>query len=404
MTRSTAPAALTATLTGLHAADQLALAALPLIATLTFGAGPGAVGALIAAQGAAWLLVALPAGVLVDRAPRAVMLRRAAGAAAVLCLLAMAAPGTGWLALAAFLAASAVVPGVLAAFSIVPQLVPRQGLAGANAGLELARAMATLAAPPLAGFCAAWGRPEAALALAAGAGLVATLAASRLPPVPSAAPTQRPGIVAAIVEGARFVRAEPHLAAIALVAMAWNSAFFALQAVLVPLALGPLGLSPTATGLALGAYGAGLVAGALCAPWIGARTRPGFALLAGPLLSVVAILPILTAPWGAAMLCLALGQFLLGFGPMLWQIAQTSLRQSVTPTGLLGRVAATIQVAVFGVRPLGALAGGALAAWQGPQAAVWLAAFGFIASLLMLAGSVLPRLRVLPGVAPQYSR
>jgi hypothetical protein len=81
---------------------------------------------------------------------------------------------------------------------------------------------------------------------------------------------------------------------------------------------------------------------------------------------------------------------------MLWQIAQTSLRHSVTPAGLLGRVGATVQVAVFGVRPLGALAGGALAAWQGPEAAVWLAAFGFLVSLLVLLRSPLPQLRALP--------
>jgi predicted MFS family arabinose efflux permease len=174
--------------------------------------------------------------------------------------------------------------------------------------------------------------------------------------------------------------------------------------VLVPLALGPLGLSPAATGLALGAYGAGLVIAALLAPWIGARTSPGFSLMAGPVLSVAAVTAILAAPLGAAVACLALGQFLLGFGPMLWQIAQTSLRQSVTPAGLLGRVGATMQVAVFGVRPLGALAGGALAAWQGPQSAVWLAAFGFAVSLVVLMASVLPRLRVLPGLAAQYSR
>ncbi|MES2713839.1 MAG: MFS transporter [Pseudomonadota bacterium] len=400
MPRLAAPPALTMTLAGLHAADQIASAALPLIATLTLGAGPGAVGALVAAQGAAWLLVALPAGVLVDRAPRAAVLRGAATAAALLCLLAMAAPGAGWLALAAFLAASAVVPGVLAAFSIVPLLVPREGLARANAALELARAAATLAAPPLAGFCAARGRPDAALALAAAAGVLAFIAAQRLPSVLPASQTDRPGIAAAIIEGARFVRGEPHLAAIALVAIGWNSAFFALQAVLVPLALGPLGLSPAATGLALGAYGAGLVIAALVAPWIGARASPGFSLMAGPLLSVAAIMAILAAPLGAAALWLALGQFLLGFGPMLWQIAQTSLRQSVTPPGLLGRVGATMQVAVFGVRPLGALAGGALAAWQGPQAAVWLAAIGFAASLVVLMGSVLPRLRVLPGPRP----
>ena len=52
---------------GTHAADQLALATLPLTATLVLGAGPDVLGLLVAAQSAAWLLVTLPAGAWVDR-------------------------------------------------------------------------------------------------------------------------------------------------------------------------------------------------------------------------------------------------------------------------------------------------------------------------------------------------
>src|SRR5262249_54559939 len=55
---------------GTHAADQLALATLPLTATLVLGAGPDILGLLVAAQSAAWLLVTLPAGAWVDRTSR----------------------------------------------------------------------------------------------------------------------------------------------------------------------------------------------------------------------------------------------------------------------------------------------------------------------------------------------
>src|SRR5689334_3570313 len=55
---------------GTHTADQLALATLPLTATLMLGAGPDTLGLLVAAQSAAWLLVSLPAGAWVDRLPR----------------------------------------------------------------------------------------------------------------------------------------------------------------------------------------------------------------------------------------------------------------------------------------------------------------------------------------------
>ena len=59
---------------GTHAADPLALATLPLMATLVLQIGPGPLGLLMAAQSAAWLLVSLPAGTWVDRYPRRTLL------------------------------------------------------------------------------------------------------------------------------------------------------------------------------------------------------------------------------------------------------------------------------------------------------------------------------------------
>jgi predicted MFS family arabinose efflux permease len=388
---------MTAAFALLHFADQAALAALPLVAALLLGAGPALTGALVAAQGAAWLVVALPAGALADRLDRRRMLRGGALlAAAGFALATLAAPVAPLLGAAAFLGAAGVVAAALSAFALVPALVERPALPRANATLELGRAVATLAAAPLAGLLASLGAPQAALALAALAGLGAAWAASRLPPVPRAEAAAAPRLLAAIAEGARFVMGQPLLRAIALAAIAWNAGFFALMAVAVPLALGPLGLEAGTTGLALGAYGAGLVLGALLAPGLAQRLPLGLVLMGGPGLSVLGVAGLLAAPGVASLaLCMAL----LGFGPMVWQVAQTSLRQSVTPAALLGRVGATLQVAVFGVRPLGALLGGALAAGWGPMAAVLLAAIGFGLSLLAVALSPLAGLRGLPEAA-----
>ncbi|MDO9503283.1 MFS transporter [Falsiroseomonas sp.] len=388
------PHPLTLAFAALHGADQLALAALPLVAALWLGAGPGLTGALVAAQGAAWLLVALPAGVLADRLDRRRLLAGGGLVAAAGFALALAfSRHPLWLGLAAFLGAAGVVAAALAAFALLPALVPRPGLPAANARLELGRAIATLAAAPLAGLLAVQGWPQAGLGLAALAGLAAAILAWGLPALPPPPRAQQPGLAAAVAEGARFVRRQPLLRAIALAAIAWNAGFFALMAIAVPLALGPLRLDAASTGLALGAYGAGLVAGALAAP-AASRVLPlGQVLLSGPGLSVLGIAALALAPGFATLAaCMAL----LGFGPMLWQVAQTSLRQSVTPAGLLGRVGAVMQVAVFGVRPLGALAGGAVAAWAGPPAALWLAAAGFALSLLAVAASPLAALRALP--------
>lgn len=84
-------------------------------------------------------------------------------------------------------------------------------------------------------------------------------------------------------------------------------------------------------------------------------------LLAGPALSAAASLLLFAAPaHGLALPFVAL--FLVGFGPMMWLICQTGVRQNVTPATMLGRVGASLEVANDGVRPLGAIAAAGFAA------------------------------------------
>ena len=115
--------------------------------------------------------------------------------------------------------------------------------------------------------------------------------------------------------------------------------------------------------------------------------------------SVVAAALILAAPSGNGFGLAAAGYFLVGFGPMLWLICQTTVRQLVTPSALMGRVNATVQTAIYGVRPLGALAGGLVAAQAGLHAALLLIAVAFAMSTAVIVLSPLARLRVLPSPA-----
>ncbi|NMJ42154.1 MFS transporter [Roseomonas sp. JC162] len=393
---------LTAAAFGLHAADQLAMAALPLTAVLAFGAGPGVVGALLAAQAAAWLAFSLPAGLLVDRLGRARLLVAAtltAAAGAALALPAAAGGGVAMLGAAAFVASCGTVLFVLTAGSLVPAFVARDGLAGANARLELARAAASLGAPPLVGALAGHGWTIAGYGLALMAAGFAAVATRGLPRDPSVRAAARAPMHAQLMEGARFVLGHRLLRGIFGCALAWNFGFFALLAVVVPFALGPLGLDPARLGLAQAGYGAGMIAGALAAAAAQRRFGPNAILLAGPGLSVATPLLLLMAPPGGVGVPFA-AMALVGFGPMMWLICQTGIRQIVTPPAMLGRAGAVLQVAIYGVRPIGALAGGALAAAAGPAAGMWLVAAAFAASFLVAALSDLARLRRLPAAAP----
>jgi predicted MFS family arabinose efflux permease len=385
---------------GTHAADQLALATLPLTATLVLAAGPGILGLLVAAQSAAWLLVTLPAGAWADRMPRRTLLLvgLALGLAASVAAVAAAAAGiTGLLGVAAFAGASGTVVYVLTSQSLLPSLVPAHDLPRANARLELARAIVSLAAPFVAGLLAQHLSPTWGYGVAAVGAAVALACILALPKAP--APTtgdQRPSLLAAIRSGARFVVRHELLRGISLCAIFWNFAFFALLAVWAPVALELLKLDPAGMGLAQSAYGAGMILGALAAPISSRHLPPLATLIFGPAVSVLAAALFLVAPAGNGFSLSAAGHFLVGFGPMMWLICQTTVRQLVTPAALLGRVNATVQTAIYGVRPLGALAGGFVAAQAGLQAALLMIAAAFVLSTLVILLSPLARLRTLP--------
>jgi predicted MFS family arabinose efflux permease len=385
-----------------HFADQLTLATI-LLGAAQFGAGAGLTGMLVAAQSAAWLLVSLPAGALIDRLSRRRLISSGAALAAIgsaFGALGFAADGIAPLLLAAatLVAASGVVTIVLSIFALLPTAVAPAQLPRANAAIELSRAVVTLAAPLVAGALVATGAPGLALAAAALSGLAACRLSAGLPKdQPPSMPSA--SLTLAIKDGAAFVANQPILRAIAACAIAWNSAFYATTALFVPFAAETLGLDSAATGLVWSAYGAGLILGAVSAPMIVPRLRLGRILLFGPGVSVAGALLLATASAGNGVVPAAAAFGLFGFGPMLWLIVQTSLRQAITPPHLLGRVGAVVQVAIYGVRPVGALTAGVAASVLGVQSAMWFPVALFALSFVAISWSSAPRLRVIPAAA-----
>ncbi|MBM3525343.1 MAG: MFS transporter [Alphaproteobacteria bacterium] len=199
-------------------------------------------------------------------------------------------------------------------------------------------------------------------------------------------------LLQSIREGASFVARQPLLRAIALCAVAWNSGFFALTAVLAPFALERLTMGVPDIGRAWAVYGAGLLLGAACAPAMIARLHVGFMMCFGPLVSAIGMLGMVAPAAHRGAMAAYVALFCLGFGPMTWLVLQTSVRQLVTPQALLGRVGAVITTAIYGVRPLGALAASATAALAGADYAIWLAMGLFCLSALAVLLSPATRL------------
>ncbi len=386
-----------------QSAEQIGLAAAPMVAVLAFGAGPGQTGLLAAAQTLPFLLLSFPAGVLADRTPRRRLMALAEAARMVALLVLPLLALMGWLSVPAlavlgFAAATGTVAFSVAAPALVPALVPREALAAANGRLELARSLAFAGGPALAGALVGWAGTSPAFLLAGGLSGVAVLLLIGIPEPPRPALPPR-HLLLDLQEGTGFAWSHRLLRPILLTGVAWNLSWFVLQAAYVPYAVQVLGLTASGVGITLAGFGVGMVTGAVLARRITARLSFGMTVAMGPLTSVAAAVLMTVTIWLPSPVLMGAAFFLFGAGPILWTISQTTLRQTVTPAAMLGRVSALFLMALTGARPIGAAVGAAVGAGYGPQSCILLAAAGFLVQAGIILCSPVPRLARLPAVA-----
>ncbi|TAD89308.1 MAG: MFS transporter [Alphaproteobacteria bacterium] len=386
-----------------HSANQVAfetiLFVLPTLAATLYDASPGEIALVTAASTLPALLFALPAGVWIDRRTRAPVLRLTALARAVLVVGLTAGLWFGLgtpvqLAVMAFCFAGLAMVGDIAAVALVPQLVQDNQLGRANARLELMRSLAQVAAPALAGVALAVTGPTGPTALAAGLLLVAAISFQRISVVEQVAARGPSRPWPEMVEGLRFVFQTRVLRDLSLSAALWTFGATGMKAAIVVLALSDLELGADAFGIALAAAGAGGLLGGVMVEPLMRRISVGRIVAVGPLLGTIGYGLLVITPSGPlAVAVLAAGLFLDGLGSTLWVVAATTLRQSATPLGMLGRLAAVVRMIAASSRPLGALTAGVIAEAVSARASLMVAMVAVAASLVLLVVSPVSRIK-----------
>jgi predicted MFS family arabinose efflux permease len=370
-----------------QSAEQVALAAAPIVAVLLLGVGEGQTGLLQTALTLPFILFAIPAGMLADRISRRWLMAgsealRAASLLGILLLIWLGLLTLPLLALLGFVAVCGTVAYSVAAPALVPSLVSPGLLPAANARIELARTVAFASGPALGGVLVGWvgAAPAFGFAAALSVGAVVLLSGIYEParePAPQRHPLQE------IREGAAFVWNHSLLRPVFITQFIFNTASFLVLAVFVPYAVRHLGLSATGVATTLAMYGVGMVVGALSATRVMRRLPFGTVIALGPVTGFVAAVVLALTTWVPSPPLAGFGFFLLGVGPILWVISTTTSRQSVTPPRLLGRVSA-INIMSYGARPVGAALGALVGGFYGAEACLYLAVAIFGAQALVI--------------------
>ncbi len=364
--------------------DGVVLAAVPLLAA-SLSDSPTVVALVATAGTLPWLLFSLVGGAIADRTDR----RRTMSVVDGMRFVAVGALGVALLAGVESIALLVIVSFALgmaetvfdnASQAILPSLVPDDLLEAANGRLEGAQIVTNqFVGPPLGAwlFGLAVSAPFFldAGSFAFAAVLVLTLRGSFRPARSLAGTTMRTDIA----EGVRWLVRHRILRSLAIALGIINFVGMAAMAILVLYARDVLHLSPTQYGLLLAAEAGGAVLGSMVAARISARIGAGTTLALAILVSAGSFfVPVLWAQPLAVAASLAVG----AFGGLVWNVITVSMRQSLVPDELLGRVNSAYRLVGWGTMPLGALTGGLVASAFGLRAPFLVA--GIVAALLAL--------------------
>jgi len=373
--------------------DGVAIVALPLLA-VSLTRNPVLVSLLGVVQYLPWLLFSLISGALVDRLDRRVLMWRTDVFRAVVISAVGLLVVVDWMSLpvlfsAAFLLGTAETLFDNASQAILPSLVERDALAKANGRLQGAEVVTNqFVGPPLGGllFAAAAATPfllDGASFLAA-AVLVALIPGSFRPAraaVASDTPVVRQ-VRDDIAEGLRWLWRHRVLRTLAMVLGGANLFWWAGESVLVLFAQDVLGLDEAGYGVLLTSFAAGSVAASVTADrlivWLGSGTALIASLVAMGVCPLIAGL--LSSPWLVGVMFVGAG-----FSTVVWNIITVSLRQSIIPDEILGRVNSAYRFVGWGVIPLGALLGGVLADVFGLRAPFIVGGVGMIVLAVVMA-------------------
>ena len=383
--------------------DQITLIALPLVGVLALHADAAQMGYLGAAALIPNLLFSLHAGAWLDRRGRRrqAMIVTALARAALLATIPVAY-WLGALTMAQLYVVSFLV-GALSVFFFVAystlfvSLVPRDRYLEASSLLHGSRAFSFVAGPSIGGVLVQiFSAPGALIADAVSFLASAFSLGSIHPTEPPTEEAQRGHVKAGIA----YIRRSPIIRASLLATATINFFNFVFWALFFLYATKTLGVGAGLLGLVLGAASVGGVLGSIVTGRISRRIGVGPAFIAG---SVLFPAPLVLVPLagGAEWTILALlfaAEFLSGFGVMVLDITANSIKAALVPDRLRARVSGAYMVVNYGVRPLGALVGGALGTWIGLRPTLWVASLGAIAGVLWLLPSPVLRLRDLPGV------
>jgi MFS family permease len=387
--------------------DQITLIALPLAGVLVLDADAAEMGYLGAALLMPHLLFSLPAGVWLERVAsrRHVMILCDVGRALLLASVPLAhafdSLTFAQLYLVAFGTGTLTVLFDISYATLYVAIVAREEYIEANSLINGSRSFAYIGGPSVGGGLVQALTAPLTLLVDTVSFIASAFFLGRLHAPEPPLEHRQIRVRDDVREGLSFVFHHPILRPSLLGVATLNLFNFAFWALFLLYATEELGIRPATLGLVLGAGAVGGLIGAVVAGRIGRRIGIGRAYLLGMVVfpAPLILVPAAGGPKPFVLGILFVSEFLSGLGVMILDINAGAFQTALTPDRLRARSTGAFRFVNYGVRPLGALLGGALGSAMGVRSALWLSSIAALAGILWMLPSPLPKMRDLPETA-----
>ena len=375
--------------------------ALPLTALTVLHASAFEMGLITAASYLAYLLISLPAGVIVQRLP----LRGMQVALDLVRALAIASVPLAWwfdmLTVAQLIAVALVVSFANVLFDVanqtfLPEIVPAAQLQARNSLTSGTHAATSLGGPSLGGLAVQLLGAVPTLFVDAVSYLLSATLLRTLPARRVQRPAERPPMITMIREGWHFVIRHPIIRPAMWDATATNFVNGAMLALFPFYLVRELHAPPLMVGLLIAADGLGALIGAALTTRFTDRFGTARGLIIAAFVGVAGALIIPLGTGTAAFVAFAVGNLIFASSNVVLSVTTRTYRMLASPPELLSRVIATVKFVSWGAIPVGGLLAGILAGPLGARTTLLIFGALTVLSPIIYLSTPIRRLRDLP--------
>lgn len=289
----------------------------------------------------------------------------------------------------------------VASETLLPTIVRNEEIQSGNAAMQFSQSTAKIIGPSIAGGLISMLTAPVAMILdcmsyVGSAVILLTLRVEYKAGIQADEDTgSKPSMLSQVLEGFGFVLHHEFLRHLAVFSGLSNLGWSIIEGILMVYAVQTLHFGPGLIGIIFTISNIGLIVAVSLSTFVLKRFRLGTAVILASALQGTGIAVVSMASWFAPIAFFTLGLLLRSYGVVSYGINAVTIRQTITPDAMRGRVSATMRFISWTTIPIGSVVGGLLATGIGVSHAIQIGALLSLCAVIWIGLSPIRSIQVM---------